>query len=286
MPIGHFRDSALNLTGFDLDFLYKCDPISLVEDKYDLGFTLDPVQQRLLECDSSRIIVKCCRQWGKSTTAAAKAAALSEEGKGLILIVAPSDRQARECFGKCAGMLHSAHGEDEFVIDGRTELVRKNGARIVAVPTKGQIRGFSNPRAVIFDEAAFAADEDYKGKIRPMLSHGGKVILLSTPFGKRGFFYDVWERGGVRWTRFDVPASKCTHIPKEFLEEERVALGPTWYAQEYEGEFLDSVASFFDMDAVRAGLQVDIEPLFLFNPERATQDTDNSITPLFSSEAA
>lgn len=267
------------LSNLDREILYALDPVARVEDQYDLDFKLDPTQAEFLACDSARIIVKCCRQWGKSTTAAALAATDTELGKGLTLIVAPSDRQARECFAKCSGMLHAAYPDEKWIVDGRTELMRPNHARVVAVPTKGQIRGFSNPRRIIIDEAAFAADEDYKAKIRPMLSHGGKVVLLSTPFGKRGFFWDIWTNHLDKWKSFEVPASKCTHIPREFLEEERLALGPAWYSQEYEGVFLDSISSFFDMDAVRAGLQLGIEPLFAYNTE-GVSGADPSIQPL------
>ena len=263
----------------DDELLYIQDPVCRVEDKFDVGFKLDGIQEEFIRWKGSRVLVKCCRQWGKSTTAAMRAAASAEEGKGLILIVAPSDRQARECFSKCSAMLHAAHPNDKFLIDGRTELILPNRARIVAIPTAGQIRGFSAPKKIIIDEAAFAADEDYKGKIRPMLSHGGQVELLSTPFGKRGFFYDLWTKGGDTWKRFEVPASLCTHIPQEFLDEERAALGPVWYSQEYEGVFLDSVASFFDMDSVRAGLQVGIEPIFAYLPKGRT-GADDSITQL------
>jgi phage FluMu gp28-like protein len=273
------------LTNIDNELLYLADPVCRVEDKFDIDFKLDPVQEEFLRCTSNRIITKCCRQWGKSSIAAMRAAAAAEEGKGLILIVAPSDRQARECFAKCSAMLHSAHPMDKFIVDGRTEIIMPNRARIVAIPTAGQIRGFSAPRKIIIDEAAFSADEDYKGKIRPMLSHGGQVELLSTPFGKRGFFYEIWQNGGSSWKRFEVPASKCTHIPREFLEEERMALGPVWYSQEYEGVFLDSVSSFFDMDAVRAGLQVGIEPLFVYTPQ-GSSGANPDIKPLFDWRAA
>jgi hypothetical protein len=268
------------LTNLDRDLLYLSDPVCRVEDRFDIDFNLDPVQKEYLRCTSKRILVKCCRQWGKSTVAAMRGAAAFEEGKGLILIVAPTDRQARECFAKCSAMIHAANPNEKFKVDGRTEIERYHGARLVAIPTKGQIRGFSSPRKIIMDEAAFSADEDYKGKIRPMLSHGGQVELLSTPFGKRGFFWEQWERGGSSWKRFEVPASECSHIPRDFLEEERLALGPIWYSQEYEGVFLDSVSSFFDMDAVRAGLQVGIEPLFLYTPQGST-GADPDIQPLF-----
>ncbi len=39
------------------------------------------------------------------------------------------------------------------------------------------------------DEAARVSDELYRA-VRPMLAtSGGRIVLLSTPFGKRGFFF-------------------------------------------------------------------------------------------------
>jgi hypothetical protein len=33
---------------------------------------------------------------------------------------------------------------------------------------------------------------------------GGALWLMSTPFGKRGFFYEVWTGGGTGWERVRV----------------------------------------------------------------------------------
>ena len=52
---------------------------------------------------------------------------------------------------------------------------------------------------------------------------GGDLWLMSTPFGKRGFFYEAWSKEG-RWARFNVTATDCARIPREFLEEEKAAM--------------------------------------------------------------
>ncbi len=62
---------------------------------------------------------------------------------------------------------------------------------------------------------------------------GGRLLCLSTPYGKRGFFYDAWAHGGPEWTRVEVPAAQVPRIKPEFLEEERRNLGESWYRQEY-----------------------------------------------------
>ena len=71
-----------------------------------------------------------------------------------------------------------------------------NGSRIEALPgTEKTIRGFSGVDLLIVDEAARVADELYYA-VRPMLAvSGGRLMMLSTPFGKRGVFYEEWTGG-------------------------------------------------------------------------------------------
>ena len=50
---------------------------------------------------------------------------------------------------------------------------------------------------------------------------GGRLIALSTPFGKRGWFHAAW-RSAEDWDRVKVTAEQCPRISAEFLVEERV----------------------------------------------------------------
>jgi hypothetical protein len=95
------------------------------------------------------------------------------------------------------------------------------------------IRGFSGPRLLLIDEAARVPDDLYRS-VRPMLavSHG-RILCLSTPFGRRGFFHDEWQHGGEAWKRVCISAADCPRITPEFLERERQSLGDSWVAQEY-----------------------------------------------------
>ena len=62
-----------------------------------------------------------------------------------------------------------------------------NGSRIIALPgTEENIRGYSAVDLLVIDEAARVIDELYYAT-RPMLAvSGGRLLALSTPFGKRG----------------------------------------------------------------------------------------------------
>lgn len=59
----------------------------------------------------------------------------------------------------------------------------------------GKQGGFSAVSLLLVDEAARVSDDLYLA-IRPTLAvSSGALWLISAPFGKRGFFYEVWERG-------------------------------------------------------------------------------------------
>ena len=138
-----------------------------------------------------------------------------------------------------------------------------SGSRIIALPGKADtIVGYSAASLLILDEAARTADETYL-LLRPILAvSGGRLVCLSTPFGKRGWFYEEWTRGGPAFERFKVTAPECPRLPPDFLAEERRALGALWYGQEYMVEFRDTADSVFRHDDID-GMFKDVEPLFV-----------------------
>ena len=136
-----------------------------------------------------------------------------------------------------------------------------NDARIVGIPgMEATVRGFSSVSLLLIDEASRVPDELYRA-LRPMLAvGGGSLWLLSTPYGKRGFFYNEWTNG-EEWTRFRIPASECPRIPAAFLEQERRALGPRYFAQEYLCEFHSTNDALFNESQVRRAITSDIGSL-------------------------
>ena len=80
----------------------------------------------------------------------------------------------------------------------------------------------------------------------------GRLILLSTPAGKRGTFYELWHNGDPTWHRVRVPATDCPRITKEFLDEERRELGEARYREEYCLEFIESEVAAFSSDLIDA----------------------------------
>src|ERR1035437_11088243 len=89
-------------------------------------------------------------------------------------------------------------------------LVMPNGSRIVGLPgTEPTIRGFSAVSLLLVDEASRVSDEAYLA-VRPALATSdGALWLMSTPWGKRGFFYEAGTNGGPEWERILAPATEC-----------------------------------------------------------------------------
>jgi len=243
------------------DLATALDPVLLAE---RAGITPDPWQATVLRSRSPRLLLNCSRQSGKSTTTGVLAVwtALYEPG-ALVLLLSPSLRQSQELFKKCLDVYRVAGRPVPADAESALRLELANGSRIVSLPgTEVSVRGFSAVRLLVIDEAARVDDALYTS-VRPMLAVGaGRLVAMSTPFGKRGWWHREWTEGGPAWQRVEVPASMCPRIPPAFLDEERRALGPWWYRQEYECQFSDTTDSLFGADEVRAAITSEIAPLF------------------------
>jgi hypothetical protein len=228
-----------------------------------LGLDPDPWQERLLRSTASRVLLNCSRQSGKSTMSGVIALhrALFHPGS-LVLYLAPSERQSKELFAKVSDSYRRLRGTPAPASDRKLGMHLPNGSRIEALPgSEKTVRGFSGTSLLIVDEAARVDDELYYA-VRPMIAvSGGTLMMLTTPYGKRGVFFEEWT-SGRQWDRYEVPAAECPRISEEFLEEERAALPTYIYRQEYEGSFEDTEDQIFTHDMIQAAVTPDIKPLF------------------------
>jgi hypothetical protein len=75
------------------------------------------------------------------------------------------------------------------------------------------------------NEAARVPDDLYRAVCPMLATSGSRLICLSTPYGKRGFFSDCRSRGGDDWLRFEVPATQIPRIKPDFLQIRAPRLG-------------------------------------------------------------
>jgi hypothetical protein len=241
------------------DFLHALDPGSFARDR--LGFVADSWQAQVLRSTSPWLLLNCCRQSGKSTTTAILALHTALYHPGLTLLVSPSLRQSKELFAKVIGFLRDLQPAEILEEDNKSSCTLANGARIVSLPgDPDTLRGFSAPQLIVKDESAYCPDT-MAAALEPMLAvSNGRMIELSTPNGRRGHFFESWDRGNGA-ERIKIIARQCPRISSEFLERQRDKLGPMMFAQEFEGEFIDAESSAFSSELIELALADDFERL-------------------------
>lgn len=203
------------------------------------GMQPDPWQRDLLLSVHPRILLCCTRGAGKSRTTSALAlhTALFQP-KALVLLVSRAQRQALELYRYVRQGWRALGNPMGSLKETETQLELSNGSRIVAVPGKeSNIRSYQGVNLLVIDEAARVPDDLIKA-VTPMTATAqGRIILLTTPFGQRGFFWQEWEDTRADWARWKIPWWKCPRISRDFIDEEERRFGRMWIEQEYECSF-------------------------------------------------
>jgi len=243
----------------------------------DLAAALDPVvfarragldpddwQARVLRSTARQQILCCSRQAGKSTVSATLAVhQATYHPDSLVLLLAPALRQSQELFRKILDLYAGAGQPVAPEVENRLTLELANGSRIVSLPSKeATIRGFSGPALLIVDEASRVEDALYQA-VRPMLAVSqGRIVLLSTPYGKRGFFHAEWVDGGSDWQRTKITAHDSPRIDPVWLEAERRRIPAAVFEQEYLCIFGETEDAAFRHEDIQAALAPEVAPLF------------------------
>jgi len=209
---------------------------------------LDSFQQKIFDAPGN-ICVRSGRQIGKSTVISVKAGEKAVKNPNMnIMVIASVERQAQLLFEKILDYVYRNY--KNYISKGKDrptkhKLKLKNGSVIHCLPTGESgygIRGFTID-LLIADEAAFIPEAVWTA-VTPMLAAtGGDTILLSTPFGRDGYYYRCFS--DPKFTSFHRSSEDCPRIDKEFLAHEKEWMTDLQYAQEYLGEFVDKLRQFF-----------------------------------------
>ena len=255
------------------DIRFAVDPVAFAEDvlpRIDPDIKkLDAWQKKFLETRSRRMLVNAFRQSGKSTLTGILALHRAlYYPRSLILILAPSLRQAGEFFEKVSTGYSELLGGGlgiEAESDRKLGIKLTNGSRIEALPgTQKSTRGFSKPSLIIIDEAAQIDDTLYTG-VLPMLTRareGGRLLMLSTPFGRRGIFWKLWS-GSAIFQRVRVPYTDVDWVSPSIIEEARDSLLDWEFKQEFLCTFEQNQMAVFDVEDFHASTTDEFDPIIL-----------------------
>jgi len=226
------------------DLAGALDPVSFAT---RCGITCDAWQAEVLRARPRRALLNCSRQSGKTTTTALLALHTAVYTPGaLVVVVSPSQRQSAE-FLRTLKLLHAKiDGAPTLVTDSVLRIELENASRVIALPsTEATVRGLASVALLVVDEAARVPD-DLIAACKPMLAvSNGALVMLSTPAGRRGKFFELFHSDDPEWIRVRVPASECPRISAEFLAAEHKELGEARFQEEYELAFIDSDTAAF-----------------------------------------
>lgn len=170
------------------------------------------------------------------------------------MLFAPTEDQSKELLGYVKEMNEALGSPVPVVRESQTEIAWANGSRARAKTDRPKSsRGFT-PDLVVIDEAAQVSDELYLS-VMPMLVLGkAELLALTTPFGKLGWFFEMWERPEKRasWETFTITAYECPRIRRDILEEHRATMPPRWFDQEYLCVFNSAVDAVFGREVIDA----------------------------------
>ena len=246
----------------------------------------DSWQRDILKHEGN-IAIRTGRQCGKSEVVSEKGKILALEHENTnTLVIAASQRQSSLLFEKIKAKIDIINNEliDQAIKDYKTKFKKDpskeklrdikwtkglykeaptqtrikllNGSVLYCLPTGKTgafIRGFTID-FLIADEAAFISEQVWLA-IMPMIAVSQKtrgfgwIILLSTPFGKGGYFYKSCYSKDFK--QIHITSEQCDRISKKFLRKERLRLTKQEYSQEYLAKFIDEFSQLFGTTLIK-----------------------------------
>jgi hypothetical protein len=214
------------------------------------------------------------RRGGKSSAIAALAVYIAALCKhklapgetGLVICVAPDQKQARVCLDYCCGIMESVPMLANMIANRTADTLELTNGHCIEVRSSSfrRLRGFTG-LAVIADEAAFWMSEnstnpdvEIMAALRPTLATtGGMVTIISSPYARRGELWELYRRhyGAdgdpailvAQGTSMDFNPSLDPKVVKRALDRDEAAARAEYYA-----EFRSDLEGFANIEEVRA----------------------------------
>jgi len=213
----------------------------------------------------ARTRAACCgRQSGKSRTLAVIGLHAAFCGPDrLVLVVSATDDAAKRLLSEVASLASSPILAGSVVDESKSTLVLSNGSRIVSVPaSERQVRGWSADLLVV-DEGCFVGEDVWKAARFTTIARGGRIVLASTPWGRRDRFFSVAYEAGLSgaqgYESFHWPSTASPLVSEAVLAEWR----PSMTQHEYDAEVLalwtDDAGSYFSTGELEAAVDDDLE---------------------------
>lgn len=246
-------------------------------------FILYEFQKKLLHLlhTKDRLIILKSRQLGITTLSAAYALWLMVFRKDQsILALAPDQEKARNILDK----IHFAYDElpswliklagAEADEKAKLRMTLANGSRAVAASGASKSARGKTATFLVLDEAAFIENaEELWGSAQQTLASGGSAIMLSTPNGTGGLFYQLYteaEEGDGEFVPVKLKWNVHPDRDQAWRDRQDKELGSKRMAsQECDAEFLASGDTYIDTDILSYLRQNVEEPVEMRGPTKS-----------------
>ena len=237
-----------------------------------LPFPLDQTQTDLLTTNSPYVLLNCHRQWGKTTLTALRALhqAISRPQQQIV-VISPTLRQSRLLTHRCRDFARLLHQPTTTDGTNPLSLAFPNGSLILPLPAHpDHARGWS-ANLLIIDEAARVPDEVFSAVTPLIAATQGHLWLLSTPRGKRGFFYresTARQSPTHPWFRLAAPAAgpnASGRLSADFLAAEQSRKTSLQFAEEYLCRFTTAERHVFSEDWIERAFVTSVSPFIEYS---------------------
>ena len=252
---------------------------------------LYPWQKALVQDKSQFRIINKARQIGISTAMAAES--IYETiwfPNKTILLVSTGERTSKELMDNAKmilqplekvtmqfrfnGNIYTFSTKD--VANSKTFLQFENNSRVMALPNNpNNIRGFKADHVKIDEMAHFDNSKEIWEALLPATTRGGRVTLVSTPKGKIGEYYRIWDesiRKMNEFKRFEFPLEGKKIIEKKYVRipitdsqlrqqimDKKRDMTEDQFKQEYCSIFIDETVSYFPYELLNPTIKDDLE---------------------------
>jgi len=185
-----------------------------------------------------RIIINKSRKIGVTETvlrSIAKNCFSRYAGFNVMIVAGNRQKQAEDTLSRFDKLFHKGFADLDGVkfqysdiIKNRTksELLFFNDTKVSTYPANAEaLRGPERVICVFYDEAAHAQqldDSKVYDALKPNLANtNGDFVIVSTPNGKRGIFYDLWQTND--YFKLEIPYTKALGglLSKDFINKEK-----------------------------------------------------------------
>lgn len=170
--------------------------------------------------------------------------------------ISPTFSQGRKVYSEIVnlleptGIIHKANASELTI-----ETIYGSTLKFFTIASPTSIRGYTIDGLLVIDEAAYFpvqlpnGEDPFYNVIFPIVkARKPKVLCISTPFGKQGMFFDLWNKAEIgEKGYYCIKASIYDDelINKDDIEELKRNYPTMAWKQEFEVEFLDNALTVF-----------------------------------------